>query len=220
MKILPSKTVNTFAKPMKKAVKSLYEDGLCEIIGKQVGKLATKRPFEAAVDFLERLETTGMGKLKVESTAAIMQMSSWSITVFSLQNIAKSKKIEPERKPFLLIDTGLMTVISTILGIKIDNWAKKVIPRFEESYKKNFPEISGEELAKKMKGVRKMKSQVVFASVVRFSIPILMVPVIGAIVKQFNIKKEAKARAILAQEQEDKRIQTEGQPKPLDIKNA
>lgn len=142
--------------------------------------------------------------------ARMGDLASFVYTLSILKNTAESKKIEKDRKPMLMINAVLMTVVSSTVAAIVDKYTDPVMIKMNDAYKNAYDnkKLVGDitnwlKPGEFSRGLSKMKSLSIFTVAVRLVIPLLMVPVTGAIVKKLRANKEAKEKA--AQETRNQR---------------
>ncbi len=175
----PSKLAKVFTDT--KGNVSLSE-GLAHVIGKFSNtKLADKM-------------VKAMDRLGKHPYARIGDFASIVLTLFNLQDIAKSKKIEKERKPSLMLNTALVTAVSSTAAFAIDAATDPLVDKINLSYKNLVKDANGvydlEKVAKYQRGLNKLKSLSIFSLIVRFAVPVFIVPVTGIILERSKKKKE------------------------------
>jgi|GEM_PF-1511140 len=116
----------------------------------------------------------------------LSHLASWAVTLFYLENTRKSEGIEPERKPSLMINTLGLTLVSSAIVPLVDAFSDNILYELDKGYKKANPGLSERAYKDHFKLTEKAKSLTIFTGVVRFMVPVLMVPVTGAIVKKFK----------------------------------
>ncbi|GBF22645.1 hypothetical protein tpqmel_0049, partial [Candidatus Gastranaerophilus sp. (ex Termes propinquus)] len=106
-----------------------------------------------------------------------------------------SKKIPEERKPFLMIDAVATTLVTSAVAILIDEKSKPITETLDKTYRKLKPALDERKYLNRKDTFETMKSMTIFSTVVRYAVPVLMVPVIGAMVNKLNESKAKKADA-------------------------
>lgn len=128
-------------------------------------------------------------------TARWCDLESLMVTFFYMWNTWKSEKIDEERKVPSMIQNAAVTVVSSTAAFLIDSALDPVIDKatlaYEKTPKNLLPKINGSVKTPKQfyDAARSLKSNTIFALTVRFAIPVLMVPAVGAIVRKLNEKK-------------------------------
>ncbi len=174
-------------------------------IAKGVAKLSQTSLSDRLVDMTRKLPNP---------PARWADFESFAITFFYMWNTWKSDKIDEERKIPSMIQNGAVTIASSLAALAIDEACAPLINKLAEAYKKlpaekmaELRELTAEEM-KKFKAYSpeelikfsekstkeffdaagKLKSNTIFTAVVRFIIPVLMVPAVGTIVKKLKEK--------------------------------
>lgn len=165
--------------------KTSLTEGLAHVIGKFSNtKLANKM-------------VKGVEHLGKHPYARIGDFASIVLTLFNLQDIAKSKKIEKERKPSLMLNTALVTGVSSVAAFGLDAGTDHFVDKIGLAYKNLVKNSNGvydlEKVSKYQRGLSKLKSLSIFSLVVRFAVPVLIVPVTGMILERSKKKKEQQA---------------------------
>lgn len=170
---------------------------------------------EHIADCMAGLSQTKASKKLVDITrqfksapARWCDLESVAVTLFYMWNTWKSEKIDEERKVPSMIQNGAVTIASSAAAAVVDSAFDPIIDKIGLKYmelEKTNPELIkqiGGRSAKDFCGaIKKLKSNTVFTAVVRFIIPVLMVPVVGKIVATLNEKKKE-------QQEENKEAQT------------
>lgn len=155
-------------------------------------------------------------------TARWCDLESLMVTFFYMWNTWKSEKIDEERKVPSMIQNAAVTVVSSTAALLIDSALDPIIDKatlaYEKTPKKLLPKINGHVKTPKQfyDAARSLKSNTIFAITVRFAIPVLMVPAVGAIVRKINEKKAEAAE----ENKENKQIQPQANPAPEQIKTS
>lgn len=177
---------------------------------------------------LGKFSQTGFSKNLVDWTrkrthgaARWCDIESFAITFFYMWNTWKSDKLDEDRKVPSMIQNGAVTIASSaaaaLVDAAFDPFIDKIGVKYMELEKTNpglIKEIGGRSAKDFHGAIKKLKSNTIFTAVVRFIIPVMMVPVVGKIVAKLNEKKKEQekenkeAQAITAQTSQ---IQT---PKP------
>ncbi len=159
---------------------------LTEGLAHALGKFSNTKLADKMVRSMEHL-----GK---HPYARIGDFASLVLTLFNLQDIAKSKKIEKERKPSLMLNTALVTGVSSTAAFLIDAATDPIVDKINLAYKNLIRNSDGtydlEKVAKYQRSLNKLKSLSIFSLVVRFAVPVLIVPVTGMILERSKKKKE------------------------------
>jgi|GEM_PF-5295145 len=143
--------------------------------------------------FVDRINSNPW--LKKHSHQIMLNMASFAYTATLVTNTAKSKNIEKDRKPMLMLNAILVTAISSTLSFLIDKKTEGFVKDLKEKYIKHH-KITDETALYNLDGsMKKMKSVVLFTTIVRLGIPLLMVPITGSIVKRRKAKQDAQKAA-------------------------
>lgn len=137
-------------------------------------------------------------KLNEYAHKIMQNLASLAYTNMLVANTVKSKKIEKNRKPMLVINAILVTAASSTLDFIIDKKTKPILAKMKAEYikahglhavrdKVRIDELDG--------SLKKTKSIVLFSLIVRLMVPLVMVPITGSIVKYMDKKRAEKARA-------------------------
>ncbi len=117
--------------PKKKSALGKLKDSYCNFLGEPIAKLIGK------------IADTKAGKKLVEGSAHFEKpsarwsdMASIAITYFYVQNTAKSKKIDEERKLPLMINNVMVTVASSTAAFLIDKFTDKPMEDIFKGYLK------------------------------------------------------------------------------------
>ncbi len=173
-------------------------DSLTDQIAFTIGKIAPTKPADSIIKGLQHFK---------KPTPRMADLASIIYTIKLMTDTSKSKKIEKERKPALIINAALVTVVSSTLAMVIDNVTEPILKKMNETYANLDPaqfkkaEASIKSKAKNIegylsnadfaKGLNKLKSLTIFSLVVRVLVPVLSIPVTGKITQCFvNREKE------------------------------
>ena len=195
-----------------RAVNNICKVDLQEQIAKGVAWLSQTKASEKLVEWTQKLPN---------ATARWADLESVAITIFYMWNTWKSDKIEEDRKVPSMIQNAAVTIASSGAALVIDEACQPFINKLTEAYE-NLPKekikklaeirakgLSAEELkelAEKGKDAAmgtkdfydascKFKTNTVFTAVVRFIVPVLMVPVVGKIVEKMKANKAQEEEA-------------------------
>ncbi len=145
-------------------------------------------------------------------------VESFAVTFFYMWNTWKSDKVDEERKVPSMIQNAAVTVASSaaaaIIDASFDPLIDKIALKYMELEKTNpdaIKDIGGRSAKEFYGAIKKLKSNTVFTAVVRFIIPVMMVPVVGKIVEKLNEKKKERQE----ENAENNTLQAQNkQPKP------
>jgi len=159
--------------------------GLNKLIAKGLGHLTETKASKKLVEWTQKAKSPTQLWATLESCA---------VTFFYVRNTAKSKKIDEERKMPSIIQNIAVTVVSSLASVAVDKACDPLVEKLALAYQKLSPEQTKNLAMKSTKqfydATNKLKSNTVFTAVVRFIVPVIMVPVVGAIVKAIKNKKE------------------------------
>lgn len=175
-------------------------------IAKGVAKLSQTKFSDKLVEFTRKLPNPPARWADLESAA---------VTFFYMWNTWKSDKIDEERKVPSMIQNGAVTIASSFAALAIDEACSPLINKLTMAYK-NLPpekiaELGGKNAKQFFDATNKLKSNTIFTAVVRFIIPVLMVPAVGKIVEKVKEKAEK------SNEQNSKNTQQVQAPAPNQI---
>ncbi len=109
----------------KTSIVKQADEQLTEVIAKGIGKVSMLKPVKKI--------TEGLTKFK-KPAPLLSNLSSIVLTLSLLNNTAKSKTIEKERKPYLLLNTALVTIISSIASTIIDFCSDGFLESMKKAY--------------------------------------------------------------------------------------
>ncbi len=193
-------------KGKEKVFNRLYNSiGLTELIAKSAAALAQTKTSDKLVKATQTWKSPSARWCDLENAA---------ITFFYMYNTAKSKDIDEERKLPSMLQNAAVSIAATIASASVDKLFDPLINKTgyeyqnlsEEAVKKLYNNSKHHNL-KSVKdyhgAIKKLKSNTVFTAVVRFIIPVIMVPAVGTLVaklKEYRNKKmgltEANAKQI------------------------
>lgn len=167
-------------------------------IANGMAKLTQTKASQKLVDITRKFKSAPARWCDIESVA---------VTLFYMWNTWKSDKIDEDRKVPSMIQNGAVTIASSAAAALVDSAFDPIIDKIGLKYmelEKTNPglikEIGGRSAKDFCGAIKKLKSNTVFTAVVRFIIPVMMVPVVGKIVAKLNEKKKE-------QEEENKQAQ-------------
>lgn len=183
-----------------KVCDKLY-DSLTDSIAFAIGKIAPTKPADSIIKGLQHFK---------KPTPRMADLASIIYTIKLMTDTSKSKKIEKERKPALIINSALVTIVSSSLAMLVDSVTDPILKQMSEAYKslgpndikkaqdsiKKSANKAGEWLcdADFTKGLSKFKSLTIFTILVRILVPVLSVPVTGKITEWFMNRGKEKAQ--------------------------
>lgn len=170
--------------PQNTSFKGGIREGIVEGLAQKIAQFSKTKISDQTIKGLARYE---------RPATVLSHLSSVAVTFFYLQNTAKSKKIPEERKPSLMINTVALTAVSSAIVPLVDKMTDKLVRSLSAAYKEVNPGLAEQAYDSFTKTTDKMKSLFVFTFIVRYAVPVLMVPVTGAIVRMYNKNKEEKA---------------------------
>ncbi len=178
-----SKELTGFAK--------LY-DVITDKIAFAIGKIAPTKPADSIIKGLQHFK---------KPTPRMADLASIIYTIKLMTDTSKSKKIEKERKPALIINSALVTAASSTLAMVVDNITDPILKEMNNRYANLDPatfkkaEASIKSQTKQAsewlsnadfaKGLSKFKSLSIFTLLVRILVPILSIPITGKITEWF-----------------------------------
>lgn len=118
-KLALSKTTNNIS------FKGSLTDGISKSLAKGVEYISMTKTGEKAVNKLAYFK---------KPSARMADLESILLTVYWLQNTSRSKKIDPDQKLGLNIQTALVTVVSSIMAAVIDKIFDKPMEKIETSF--------------------------------------------------------------------------------------
>ncbi|MBQ3101507.1 hypothetical protein IJC60_00730 [bacterium] len=167
-------------------------DVLTDKIAFTIGKIAPTKPADSIIKGLQHFK---------KPTPRMADLASIIYTIKLMTDTSKSKKIEKERKPALIINSALVTAASSTLAMVVDNVTDPILKEMGSRYAKLDPATfkkaeasikSQSKLAEEWlsnadfaKGLSKFKSLSIFTLLVRILVPILSIPITGKITEWF-----------------------------------
>lgn len=193
----------TFGKAMAKETESLYEK-LTGFVGKPIGKYVifpiAKNP--KVQKFILKLKDSKNFYTHLSVADSVV------LTSFYMFNTNKNKDIKKDQKLPLIINQGLVTVLSAILTYSLNNSINKKIDKFTGEFKKVLPEAlktakyAGKNLSDEMikenvgkmgGGIKKLQSVFIFTLIYRYISPVIITPIANRISEKIqNDKKQNK----------------------------
>lgn len=143
---------------------------------------------------LSKSAMEGMSATFKKPAARMMDLASAVYTISLMKNTASSKKIKKEQKPILLLNAVLVTVVSSTTAAVIDRFTDPILDKANEIYAtltKKEGMLSNKDFAH---GASKTKSMFIFNLIVRFVIPLTMIPISASIIKKIQVNQEAKQK--------------------------
>ncbi len=160
---------------------------LDKTIAKGVAWLAQTKGSDKLVNATRRFKSAPARWCDIESVA---------VTLFYMWNTWKSDKIDEDRKVPSMIQNGAVTIASSAAAALVDSAFDPLIDKIALKYRDIYnndkdlvKQIGGKNPKEFYGAIKKLKSNTVFTAVVRFIIPVLMVPVVGKIVSKINEKR-------------------------------
>ena len=157
----------TMQRPVFKGAYSSFTDKLAQGLANVLKK-------EKAADFIDYMAKKDVVSTLAASTGIV-------ISGFYMYNTAKSKKIEQDQKRPLIINMGLVTGISTILGLFINSKTNKKMEQLEKYFEKNAKIANNDTLKICTKGIRPATKLLTFVAIYRYLAPVLITPVANKI---------------------------------------
>ena len=162
-------------------------------IARGAAKLSQTKASQSLVEWTRKRDHGAARWCDIESVA---------VTFFYMWNTWKSDKVDEERKVPSMIQNAAVTIASSTAAALVDGALDPLIDKIGLKYmelEKNNPdlikEIGGRSAKDFYDAIKKLKSNTAFTAVVRFIVPVLMVPVVGKIVAKLNEKKEEQEEA-------------------------
>ena len=153
------------------AFKGLYS-GFTDQLAKLFGFLAKKPQMQNFVDWIAKKDVIST----LAATTGIL------ISGFYIYNTSKSKKIEEEQKKPLMINMALVSAMSTIAGLFIDNKAKAKVQQFTDYFlQKNQNKLNEKTLELCKKGIGPASSLLIFTAIYRYIAPVVATPMANKI---------------------------------------
>ncbi len=142
-----------------------------------------------------------------------------AITFFYMYNTAKSKDIDEERKLPSMLQNAAVSIAATIASALVDSAFDPLIDKVGFEYQ-NLPKEAVEKLGNNSKygiksvadyhkSIGKLKTSTVFTAVVRFIIPVIMVPAVGFLVAKLKEYRNKKAGITEADTKQIQNIQNQ-----------
>lgn len=161
------------------AFKGLYSD-LTVGLAKGFAKIA-KSP--KTHNFIDKIAEKDVISILAATTGIV-------ISGFYIYNTAKSKKIEKEQKKPLMINMALVTAMSTVLGLFIDEAAKAKVNQFINFFeKRNAGKLSEDAMNFCQRGIPKAATLLIFTTIYRYLAPVVATPLANKISNSLNNNK-------------------------------
>lgn len=159
--------------------------GLVELIAQGTAKLSQTKFSENLVNFSRKFASPSARWADAESVA---------ITFFYMYNTWKSDKIDEERKVPSMIQNAAVTIVSSLAAAAIDAACKPLIDKLTLAYqdlpKETIAKLGNKSAKQFYDAAGRLKSNTIFTAVVRFIIPVMMVPIVGKIVSMVKENAE------------------------------
>ena len=194
-------------KGKEKFFNRLYDSiGLTELIARGTAALAQTKTSDKLVKATQTWKSPSARWCDLENAA---------ITFFYMYNTAKSKDIDEERKLPSMLQNAAVSIAATIASAGVDKLFNPLIDKAGFEYQ-NLPKEAVDKLYNASKhhnlnsvkdyhgAIKKLKSNTVFTVVVRFIIPVIMVPAVGTLVAKL---KEYRNKKMGITEADNKQIQ-------------
>ena len=134
----------------------------------------------------------------------MLNLGSLAYTGMLITNTARSKKIEKDRKPMLMLNAALVTAISSTAAFIVDKKTDKFLEKIKDAYVVSHRMVNTEKIKQLEGSLKKVKSITLFTFIVRLIVPLLMVPITGSIVKNRKAGQKAEeAKAELKRFRQD-----------------
>lgn len=155
-----------------------------DAIAKGVGKIADTKGFKNFIDWFGGKEKWFPHLIAAESL--------W-LSAFYMQQTAKSKNIEKDQKPAMILNQGITAVLCTAGAYLIDDKVNKMLDNFKTVYKKVNPKLETKVIDRKMTAIRLLGPIVIFTTIYRFIGPVLITPIANYISDKLPKKQSKKA---------------------------
>ncbi len=188
----------------------LYDSiGLTELIARGTSKLAQTKTSDKLIESVQTWKSPSARWCDLENAA---------ITFFYMYNTFKNKDIDEERKLPSMIQNAAVSIAATIASASVDKLFNPIIDKAALEYQ-NFSKDTMEKLCNASKyknlksvkdyhgAIKKLKSNTIFTAVVRFIIPVIMVPAVGTLVAKLKEYRNKKAGITEADNKQIQNIQ-------------
>ncbi len=177
--------------------------GLDEIIAEATAKLSQTKISEKIIGGFRKFKNPG---------ARMCDFESFIVTFFYALRTWKDEKIEKARKiPSIIQNIAVSLVASTsalLLDTSFDPFIENLTKAYEKLPKDITKKFGGWSSKQFYDAAKSLKTNTVFTAVVRFIVPVLMVPVVGKIVEKLKEKNGAGKEADTAQTEQTQEIQS------------
>lgn len=137
---------------------------------------------------------TNTGNVAQHTTAAVSAL----LTTFYITETAKSKKIEEEQKLPLMLNQGIVTVMSIVAGYLVDNSLNKSYDKFINTFmhvNKGIIRESEKAISQSGKidwaqGLKYAKTLMIFGLIYRFVAPVIATPIANKLSSMYMDKKK------------------------------
>lgn len=215
MKITPTNSVSNSVHQVKtpsfngkeKFFNRLYDTiGLTELIARGTAALSQTKVSDKLIAATQTWEYPSARWCDLENAA---------ITFFYMYNTARSKDIDEERKLPSMLQNAAVSIAATIASAFVDKLFDPLIDKAGYEYQ-SLPKEAVNKLYDTSKhnniksvkdyhgAIKKLKSNTVFTAVVRFIIPVIMVPAVGFLVAKL---KEYRNKKMGITENDEKQVQ-------------
>jgi len=220
MRVTSANSVNTFNNRYQsknpsfkgRIFERLYDaTGLTELIARGTSKLAQTRVSDKLVSATQTWKHPSARWCDLENAA---------ITFFYMYNTARSKDIDEERKLPSMLQNASVSIAATAASASVDRLFDPLIDKAAFEYQ-NLPKQAVQKLKSNSKhgiinsvkdyhgAIKKLKSNTVFTAVVRFIIPVIMVPAVGALVAKLKEHRNKKMGITEADTKQAQNIQNQ-----------
>lgn len=129
---------------------------------------------------------------KVKDTNLVSHLSvltALALSGFYMQQTSKNKDLEKKKRNTLVINQGLVAVVSTVMGYTFDKMANKKVDRYIETFK--IANAANPLLKTYVNGIKAAKSMMIFGMMYRFIAPVLVTPLANWIGNKIAEPKKA-----------------------------
>jgi len=154
-------------------------DRFTDVLAYGMGKIIDTKTVQ---NFAQKFHNTNIATHIFSATGVLL-------SGFFILNIAKSKKVEEERKKPLMVNTAISCGIATVGGYTIDKLLDKPLSKFTDGFKK--ANLKNPNLHKYMEGMKIAKSALIFGMLYRFVVPVISMFLAEKVVEKPTINTKA-----------------------------
>lgn len=184
------KDPSKFFKPFAKIIEPLKDEynGMTDSFARGFVKLLESKPIKAIVE-----KTGNSEHLNKYLYTHITAVTSVILSGFYMKKTLENKNLDEKKRRVLAINQGLVTAFSTATAYTLDIWLDK---RYSE-FTKKFEKLNKDEakLQHYSKGLRMLKTAVIFGTIYRFIAPVFVTPFANKIGNKLEEKEALKAKA-------------------------